>query len=50
MRVRVIDSTGSFVSFKYLASNSKSRMKKEEFKEQCDKGIFNVVNPGSVKD
>lgn len=50
MRVRIIDSSGSFVSFKYLASNAKSRMKKEEFQDACDKGIFNVVNPVSVKE
>jgi hypothetical protein len=50
MRVRIIDSKGSFVSFKYLASNAKSRMKKEEFEDACEKGVFYVVNPDGIKE
>ncbi len=43
--VKVISVTGTFVSFRYQSSNSKSRCKKEEFMKSMESGVFNVKNP-----
>lgn len=43
--VKVISVTGSFISFKYQSSNSRSRCKREKFMQNMENGIFDVKNP-----
>ena len=50
MKIKVLDVANSHVSFKYLLSNSKSRMLKTNFIDDYNKGIFNVVNPDKLND
>lgn len=49
IKIRIVDSTSNFVSFKYLMSNSRSRVEKKEFMSNYQKGLFNVVNPEALK-
>jgi hypothetical protein len=50
MKIKILDVASSHVSFKYLLSNSKSRMNKSDFLDDYNKGIFNVVNPQTLTD
>lgn len=47
--VKVISVSGSFVSFKYQTSNSRSRYKKDEFMKNIETGVFEVINPEILK-
>ncbi|MEE9439153.1 MAG: hypothetical protein V3V14_09150 [Saprospiraceae bacterium] len=49
LKIKIIDIKGSFVSFKYLSSNAKSRIKKDEFISEYEKGVFNVANPAKLE-
>ena len=48
MKVKVLDTTSSFVGIKYINSNSKSRMKVDDFIRDYDRGILEVINPDSI--
>ena len=48
MKVKVLDTTSSFVGIKYINSNSKSRMKVDDFMRDYDRGILEVVNPDAI--
>jgi len=50
LRVKVIDMSGSFVSFKYMSSNAKTRVKKTAFMKDYEKGVYDVVNPEIMGD
>ncbi|MDF1697046.1 MAG: hypothetical protein P1U56_14485 [Saprospiraceae bacterium] len=43
--VKIIDASSSYVSFKYLSSNSRSRIKRREFIHEYQNGKIDVVNP-----
>ena len=38
-----------WTSFRYVSSNSKSRMKTEEIKEQISKGAIKVINKEMIE-
>ena len=44
-RVRILDVTSTFVSFKYERSNAMSRIMKDTFLKDYNSGVFNVTNP-----
>lgn len=44
-RVKVVDATSSFISFKYINSNSRSRIKREDFIKDFKSGTLDVINP-----
>ena len=48
MKVKVLDTTSSFVGIKYINSNSKSRMKVDDFIRDYDRGILEVINPDAI--
>lgn len=48
IKIRIVDSTSNYVSFKYLMSNSRSRVPKKEFMSNYKKGLFKVVNPEAL--
>lgn len=48
MKVKVLDTTSSFVGIKYINSNSKSRMKVDDFMRDYDRGILEVINPDAI--
>ncbi len=48
MKVKVLDTTSSFVGIKYINSNSKSRMKIDDFMRDYDRGILEVINPDAI--
>lgn len=45
MRVKVIDATSDFVSFKYLNSNARKRIKRDDFIKEVKTGMIDVINP-----
>lgn len=45
MKVKITDVSGSFVSIKYLSSNARSRIKKDDFIKDFQSGVFEVKNP-----
>lgn len=45
VKVKVLHLTDSFVSFRYIDSNARSRMKKEQFMRDYQEGTYDVVNP-----
>lgn len=45
IRVKIKDASGSYIAFRYVASNAQSRIKKDQFMEQVQAGIFDLVNP-----
>ena len=49
MKVKVLDSTSSFVGIKYINSNSKSRMKMDDFMRDYERGILEVINPDALE-
>lgn len=49
MKVKVLDTTSSFVGIKYINSNSKSRMKVDDFMRDYDRGILEVINPDAIE-
>lgn len=49
MKVKVIDTTSSFVGIKYLNSNSTSRMKVEDFMRDFNSGVLEVINPDAIE-
>lgn len=49
VRVKVLDSNGSFISFRYISSNARSRMKKDQFMQDFKDGTYHVVNPGILE-
>lgn len=49
MKIKVLDTTSSFVGIKYINSNSKSRMKIEDFLRDYKKGILTVINPDAIE-
>lgn len=48
IKVKVLDIKGSYVSIKYMNSNARTRIKKEDFMADYEKGVFNVVNPDDL--
>lgn len=44
-KVKILDVTSSFVSFKYLSSNSRSRIRRKAFLNEFQTGNLNVTNP-----
>lgn len=48
MKVKVLDTTSSFVGIKYINSNSKSRMKVDDFMRDYDRGILEIINPDAI--
>lgn len=49
MKVKVLDSTSSFIGIKYINSNSKSRMKIADFVRDYNRGILTVLNPDALE-
>lgn len=49
MKVKVLDTTSSFVGIKYINSNSKSRMKVDDFMRDYDRGILEIINPDAIE-
>ena len=49
LKIKVLDSTSSFVAFRYINSNSKSRMKMEDFLRDYERGVLEVINPDAVE-
>lgn len=49
MKVKVLDTTSSFVGIKYLNSNSTSRMKVEDFMRDYNNGVLEVINPDAIE-
>ena len=49
MKIKVLDTTSSFVGIKYINSNSKSRMKMTDFLRDYERGILEVVNPDAIE-
>ncbi len=45
MRVKVIDATSDFVSYKYLSSNARKRIKRDDFIKEVKTGMIDVINP-----
>lgn len=50
IKVKILDIRGSHVSFRYTASNAKSRTSMDSFKRDYDRGILDVQNPGLLDD
>lgn len=50
MKVKVLDTTDAYVSYKYLNSNSKSRAFKDAFMRDYKSGLLTVVNPSKLED
>ncbi len=48
MKIKVTDTTSSFVGLIYLNSNAKSRMKIEDFRRDYKRGILKVINPDAL--
>ncbi len=49
MKIKVTDTTSSFVGFKYINSNAKSRMKIDDFIRDYEMGILEVINPDAIE-
>ncbi|MFT4536409.1 MAG: hypothetical protein ACI9P5_003785 [Saprospiraceae bacterium] len=49
VRVRILEVTSSFVSFKYESSNAKSRVKRQQFVDDFQMGKLDVVNPSILE-
>jgi hypothetical protein len=49
IRVKVVDVNNSFISYRYLSSNARSRIKKAKFIKEYQEGVFNVVNPDALE-
>ena len=45
VRVKIMDVTSSFVSFNYLSSNARSRVRRKKFINDFQQGKIDVVNP-----
>lgn len=46
--VRIMDATKSFISFRYINSNARSRVRRNKFVEDYKKGVFHVLNPQAL--
>lgn len=44
-----MDASGSFISFRYISSNARSRVKKDQFMADYNNGVFSVVNPSLLE-
>lgn len=49
MKIKVLDTTSSFVGIKYINSNSKSRMKIDDFLRDYNNGVLEVINPDAIE-
>lgn len=49
MKVKILDVSGSYVSLRYMSSNARSRMKKDDFMKDYQSGIFDVKNPDALE-
>jgi len=45
-KIRIMSTSGKWANIKYTMSNAKSRMRSDQLKEDYEKGIISVVNPG----
>jgi hypothetical protein len=45
VKVKIIEVTSSFVSFKYMSTNAKSRIRRMAFMDQYENGKIDVTNP-----
>lgn len=43
--VRVVDVNKSYVSYRYVNSNARSRVNRKKFMKDFQEGVLNVVNP-----
>lgn len=46
--IRIIDASKSFISFRYVNSNARSRVKRAQFMQDYQSGVFNVINPEAL--
>jgi hypothetical protein len=48
INIRIIDASKSFISFRYVNSNARSRVKRSQFMQDYESGVFNVINPEAL--
>ena len=48
VRVKIVDVSASFVSFKYESSNARSRVKRRQFVNDYQNGKIEVTNPSML--
>ena len=45
VKVKIIEATASFISFKYISSNARSRVRSKDFITDYQAGKIDVSNP-----
>ena len=45
VKVKIIEATASFISFKYISSNARSRVRSKDFIDDYQTGKIDVSNP-----
>lgn len=50
VKVKIMDVTSSFVSFKYISTNARSRLRRKSFIADFQHGKIDVSNPEMLDD
>ena len=45
VKVKIIEATSSFISFRYISSNARSRVRRQDFIDDYQTGKIDVANP-----